>query len=196
MVRIIQFRVAWTIWYDMVQIDTDVNSNSLMWLQSSIEWILTGGRLIMRIRGDLIWLIHIQNDDDSLEDIFQNIRGIREQTPERPVLNYGLSGTDLDEQENTDEETPQQTGGRRRPFKSKYSIFYPKMCDPEPDENKNTSLKTNQKMNKNELGREATEAGFEKQAKTDNILLGKGYENSKDHIFETDKDQGSTNRLG
>jgi len=134
-----------------------------------------------------------QNDDDSLEDIFQNIRGIREQTPERPVLNYGLSGTDLDEQENTDEETPQQTGGRRRPFKSKYSIFYPKMCDPEPDENKNTSLKTNQKMNKNELGREATEAGFEKQAKTDNILLGKGYENSKDHIFETDKDDEKQN---
>merc|ERR1712131_363609 len=92
-----------------------------------------------------------QNDDDSLEDIFQNIRGIREQTPERPVLNYGLSGTDLDEQENTDEETPQQTGGRRRPFKSKYSIFYPKMCDPEPDENEKTSLKTNQKINKNEV---------------------------------------------
>jgi len=152
-----------------------------------------------------------QNDDDSLEDIFQNIRGIREQTPERPVLNYGLSGTDLDEQENTDEETPQQTGGRRRPFKSKYSIFYPKMCDPEPDENENTSLKTNQKINENEVDGSkinltvrvrpvASGGGFGKAVKTERyIFTDKGaykvesIENNEDDVFEADKDDEKQN---
>ena len=90
------------------------------------------------------------------------------------------------------------------------------MCDPEPDENEKTSLKTNQKINKNEvdgpemkwtirMGPVASDGSmsFGKGVKTERyIFTGKGAykveskENNEDDVFEADKDQGSTNRLG
>ena len=62
---------------------------------------------------DSLLVIPLKNDDDDLEDIFQSVRDIREHTPlreypERPELNRGLSGTDLDGQESeSDQKSPQ-----------------------------------------------------------------------------------------
>ena len=116
----------------------------------------------------------MKNDDDELEDIFLGVRGIREQSPlreypERPELNRGLSGTDFDEQE-SEQKSPQ-----RRPFKSKYSIFYPKMCQPDTDESKNTSAQT-LSQNRNELENEANED----EANNENIKQGQRNENMKE----------------
>ena len=117
-----------------------------------------------------------ENDDEELEDIFQGVRGIRERTPlrehpERPELNRGLSGADFDEQE-TEQESPQHC-----PFKSKYSIFYPKMCKPDPDESENTNVQT-LSQDRNEL--EANED----EANDENIKQGKRYENMKEDDIE------------
>ena len=121
-------------------------------------------------------VILLKNEDDELEDISLGVRGIREQSPlreypERPELNRGLSGTDFDEQE-SEQKSPQ-----RRPFKSKYSIFYPKMCKPDPDENKNTSVQT-LSQDRNEL--EANED----EANDENIKQGQRNENMKEGDIE------------
>ena len=118
-----------------------------------------------------------ENDDEELEDIFQGVRGIRERTPlrehpERPELNRGLSGADFDEQE-SEQKSPQ-----RCPFRSKYSIFYPKMRQPGPDKNENTTIGTSQ--GQNELGREANED----EAKNEDIKQGQRKENMKEGVIE------------
>ena len=118
-------------------------------------------------------VILLKNDDDDMEDIFQSVQGLRERTPlrecpERPELNRGLSGTNLDGQESeTEQKSPQF-----RPFRSKYSIFYPKMCQPDPDENENTSAKTSS-QDKNEHEREVNED----KADNENTKQGKRNEN-------------------
>lgn len=128
-----------------------------------------------------------ENDDEELENIFQGVRGIRERTPlrehpERPELNRGLSGADFDEQE-TEQKSPQ-----RCPFRSKYSIFYPKMCQPSTDKNENTTIGTSQ--GQNELGREANED----EAKNEDIKQGQRKENMKEGVIEEENanDQENT----
>ena len=118
-----------------------------------------------------------ENDDEELEDIFQGVRGIRERTPlrehpERPELNRGLSGADFDEQE-TEQKSPQHC-----PFRSKYSIFYPKMRQPGPDKNENTTIGTSQ--GQNELGHEANED----EAKNEDIKQGQRNDNMKEGLME------------
>ena len=125
-------------------------------------------------------VILLKNDDDDMEDIFESVRGLRERTPlreypERPELNHGLSGTNLDGQESeTEQKSPQF-----RPFRSKYSIFYPKMCKPDPDENENTGAQTSS-QDKNENEREANED----EANNENIEHGQRNENMKEGDIE------------
>ena len=118
-----------------------------------------------------------------MEDIFQSVRGLRERTPLReyperpdgPELNHGLSGTNLDVQESeTEQKSPQI-----RPFRSKYSIFYPKMCRPDPDENENRSTQTSS-QDKNEHEREANED----EVNNENTKQAKRNENMKEGDIE------------
>ena len=141
-------------------------------------------------------VILLKIDDDSLEDIFQSVRGIRERTPsrddypERPELNYGLSGTEFDGQESDrDEKNPQ--GLQRRPFRGKYSIFYPKMCEPDPDENKNSCSQT-LSQDKNERKREATN----NEANNENIKQGRKNENMKEDASEANNQENTDAKEG
>ena len=114
--------------------------------------------------------------------MFQNIRDIRERSPsrdftERPVLFDGLSVAGFDGQESdADEKNPQW----RRPFKSKYSIFYPKMCENEKQE------KTSQVLDSQGMDHMDSQGIDQKEQLTDEDLI-----QEKDPK-EDDKDQGST----
>jgi len=126
----------------------------------------------------------LKNDDDDLEDIFQSVRGIRERTPLREYpegseLNSGLSGTHLDEKESETGHESQEY----RPFRSKYSIFYPKMCRPASDENENTCTQT-LSQDENKLGREENE----NEAKNEKIEQERKNDNMNEDAAEENKD--------
>ena len=78
----------------------------------------------------------------------------------------------------------EQKSPQRCPFRSKYSIFYPKMRQPGPDKNENTTIGTSQGQNElgalRSLGREANED----EAKNEDIKQGQRNENMKEGVIE------------
>lgn len=97
---------------------------------------------------------------------------------ERTELCNGLSVAGYDGNESdADERNPQW----RRPFKSKYSIFYPKMCEPENQENTSQVLDSQGMDHMNSQGIDQKE-----QLTDEDLIQEKVCKNPK----EDDKDQG------